>query len=109
MGSATIAAGGGLHQACCAGVDALAVRSAQQEDRYVTDIATRHPAMDTRTPSALGIGLLAAAGYPVWPAPARRVPSPTSPAPVAATSLVPAEEAQELLRRVESLLVDARH
>ena len=61
--------------------------------------------MDTRTPSALGIGLMAAAGYPVWPAPARQAPSPTAPAP---EGLAPAEEIQELLRRVEALLVDAR-
>ena len=61
--------------------------------------------MDTRTPSALGIGLMAAAGYPVWPAPARRAPSPTAPAP---EGLAPAEEIRELLRRVEALLADAR-
>jgi len=75
----------------------------------MSDAESRRPAMDTRTPSALGVGLMAAAGYPVWPNPARQALTPSAPMPVAAMSPVPAEEVQALLRRVESLLVDAPH
>ena len=72
-------------------------RSAQREDMHT---------MDTRTPSAVGVGFMAAAGYPVSLFPARRAPNPTTPMPATAQNLVPAEEVQALLRRVESLLIN---
>jgi hypothetical protein len=72
----------------------------------MSDTATPRLAMGTRTLSAIGVGLMAAAGRSMPRPQAKPAPAPTTPALVAAAPLSPAEEIERLLRRAESLMLN---
>jgi len=72
----------------------------------MSDTTTPPLVMGTRTLSAIGMGLMAAAGRSVPRARAKPAPAPTTPTLVAAAPLSTAEEIERLLRRAESLMLN---